>query len=92
MLQPGRTDVSLVFPFLIARGIKKVQKTSIVSDHMTISAYGVAILAVTVQSPIIHTPYPPFGIGASSFVALAAYLFSLGFYFSAISISQDIKL
>lgn len=76
----------------IAKSIKKVQRTSIVSDYMTISAYGVAILAVTLQSPIIHTPYPPFGIASLSFVALASYLFSLGFYFSAISISQDIKL
>jgi hypothetical protein len=59
---------------------------------MTISAYGVAMLAVTVQSPIIHTPYPPFGLGASSFVAYASYLFSLGFYFSAITVSQDMKL
>jgi hypothetical protein len=63
-----------------------------VADYMTISAYGVAMLAVSVQSPIIHTPYPPFGIAASSFVALASYLFSLGFYFSAISVSQDITL
>ena len=59
---------------------------------MTISAYGVAMLAVSVQSPIIQTPYPPFGIAASSFVALASYLFSLGFYFSAISVSQDMTL
>ena len=76
----------------ISRSIKKVQKNNIVSDYMTISAYGVAILAVAVQSPIIHTPYPPFGISASSFMTLASYLFSLGFYFSAISVSQDIKL
>jgi hypothetical protein len=59
---------------------------------MALSAYGVAILAIAVQSPIIHTPYPPFGISASSFMTLASYLFSLGFYFSAVSVSQDEKL
>jgi hypothetical protein len=88
----GGVFIFCVALLTIARSIKKVQRKSIVSDYMTISAYGVAILAVTVQSPIIHTPYPPFGIAASSFVTLASYLFSLGFYFSAISVSQDIEL
>jgi hypothetical protein len=55
---------------------------------MIISAYGVSMIAVTVQASIIQTSYPPFGVSASSFVALDLYLFSLGFYFSAISVSQ----
>jgi hypothetical protein len=78
----------------IARSIRKVHhhQTSMVVDFMAISAYGVALLAIAVQSPIIHTPYPPFGISASSFMTLASYLFSLGFYFSAVSVSQDEKL
>jgi hypothetical protein len=36
--------------------------SSTTSDYMTISAYGVAMLAVTVQAFIIQTSYPPFGI------------------------------
>lgn len=76
----------------IARSIRKVNQTSTVADYMAISAYGVALLAIAVQSPIIHMPYPPFGICASSFMTLASYLFSLGFYFSAISVSEDEKL
>lgn len=76
----------------IARNIRKVNQTSTVADYMAISAYGVALLAIAVQSPIIHMPYPPFGICASSFMTLASYLFSLGFYFSAISVSEDEKL
>ena len=72
---------------------KEVSGTSsITADYMSLSAYGVAMLAVTVQASIIQTSYPPFGVSASSFVALASYLFSLGFYFSAISISQDMQL
>jgi hypothetical protein len=65
---------------------------STTADYMTISAYGVAMLGLTVQASIIQTSYPPFGVSASSFVALASYLFSLGFYFSAISVSQDMLL
>jgi len=76
----------------ISKSIRRIHRTNIVADYMAISAYGVAILAISVQSPIIHTPYPPFGIIASSFMTLASYLFSLGFYFSAISVSQDVML
>jgi hypothetical protein len=76
----------------ISKSIHKIRQTDTVADYMAISAYGVAILAIAVQSPVIHTPYPPFGIIASSFMTLASYLFSLGFYFSAVSVSQDEKL
>jgi hypothetical protein len=37
-------------------------------------------------------PYPPFAATAWSFVALASYLFSLGFFSSAISVSHDSNL
>jgi len=50
------------------------------------------MVAVAVQSSIIQTSFPAFGIASSSFVALASYLFSLGFYCSAVSVSQDDKL
>ena len=65
---------------------------SITADYMSLSAYGVAMLAVTVQASIIQLFCPPFGVSASSFVAFSSYLFSLGFYFSTISESQDIQL
>jgi len=41
---------------------------------------------------VIYAPYPPFAAAAWSFVGLSSYLYSLGFYFSAISIAQDTKL
>ncbi len=41
---------------------------------------------------MIYAPYPPFAAAAWSFVGLSSYLYSLGFYFSAISIAQDTKL
>ena len=59
---------------------------------MTTSAFGVVMVAVAVQSSIIQTSFPPFGIASSSFEALASYLFSLGFYCSAVSVSQADKL
>ena len=60
--------------------------------YLTISAYGTVLIVVAVTSPVIYAPYPPFATVAWSFVGLSSYLYSLGFYFSAISIAQDTKL
>ncbi len=85
--------------FLIARSIRQKAGSinSSVVHYLTISGYGTIVLTVTISSPVHfvdyeQTPYPPFADTAWSFVGFAAYLFSIGFYFSAISISQDIRL
>jgi MFS family permease len=77
----------------IAINIRQInQSTSSVVNYITISAYGVIMQAICLETPIYQTPYPPFGIAASSFIALACYFYSLGVYSSAISVSQDMKL
>src|SRR5262249_3027382 len=43
-------------------------------------------------SPVVFTNYPPMGLAAHSFLTLAAYMFSIGFYYSAASISESTKL
>lgn len=63
-----------------------------IKDYLTVSAYGIVMMIVSLQAPVYHAPYPPFGIAATSFVALASYIFMLGFYSSAISVSEDGKL
>ncbi len=65
--------------------------------YLTISGYGIMVLIATASSPVHfvdyeQTPYPPFAVAPWSFGGLAAYLFSIGFYFSAICISQDVEL
>ena len=52
----------------------------------------VIMLAISLETPVYQAPYPPFGVAASSFIALTCYLYSLGIYSSAISVSEDIKL
>lgn len=59
---------------------------------MFISAYGVLTFANLVATPVHHTTWPPFGFAASSFILVASFLLSLGFYSSALSVSQDITL
>jgi hypothetical protein len=63
-----------------------------VKYYMFISAYGVLTFANLVAIPVHHTTWPPFGFAASSFISMASFLLSLGFYSSAVSVSQDIKL
>jgi hypothetical protein len=77
---------------IMARSMSRSTATRTLADYLTISAYGTVLLVVSVTSPIIYTPYPPFAAAAWSFAGLSSYLFSLGFYFSAISIAQDSKL
>ncbi len=60
--------------------------------YLTISAFGTVLIAISLTSPVIYAPYPPFAAAAWSFLGLSTYLYSLGFYFSAISIAQDNKL
>jgi hypothetical protein len=65
---------------------------NMVATYMTCSAFGVAMLTNLVATPVYHTTYPPFGLSASSYIAFSAFLLSLGFYSSALSLSQDTKL
>ena len=60
--------------------------------YLTISAFGTVLITVSLTSPVIYAPFPPFAAAAWSFLGLSSYLYSLGFYFSAISIAQDAKL
>jgi hypothetical protein len=80
----------------LSRSIRQIQQNT-VAHYLTIAGYGavLAYASVTSNMPIIdrlHTPFPPFATVPWAFAGFATYLISSGFYFSAISISQDIKL
>jgi hypothetical protein len=76
----------------IARGISKVNKNSPIINYMTATAFGIMLTGFAFASPVIFVTYPPFGLAGHSYLTLAAYLFSFGFYASAISVAQDAKL
>lgn len=86
---------------IMARSIRRIittSSTNTASHHntlayyLTISAFGTVLITVSLTSPVIYAPFPPFAASAWSFLGLSSYLYSLGFYFSAISIAQDAKL
>lgn len=76
----------------IAKSIKKIDPTSNVSKYMMTTTYGLILLSISYQAPVIFTTYPPFGFPTHVFLTVSSYVFSLGFYSSAISVSTDMKL
>ena len=74
----------------VAKSLHKVKSTatSALANYLTVSAYGIIILPVSLTSPFIDlTAYPQFSAIAWSLAAFASYLFSFGFYASAVSLS-----
>jgi hypothetical protein len=61
-----------------------------IKNYMIISAYGMMLMFASNQpTGLIQAPYPPFGLVTAAFFGLAAFLFLIGVYSSAISVSQD---
>jgi hypothetical protein len=80
----------------LSRSIRRIQQNT-VAHYLTIAGYGAVLAYASVTSSMhiidrVHTPFPPFATVPWAFAGFATYLISSGFYFSAISISQDIKL
>lgn len=76
----------------VAKSMHKFKRTetSALATYLTVSAYGIIILPESLTSPFIDlTAYPPFSAIAWSLAAFASYLFSFGFYASAISLSHN---
>ncbi|HJT83919.1 MAG TPA: hypothetical protein VJ697_05510, partial [Nitrososphaeraceae archaeon] len=80
---------SLLFgmPFWI---ITKTVYNPAIRTSMTIAGFGFVFLFLTNQAHgIVVTPFPPFGITTSLFFGLSSFLVMIGFYCSAIYISEN---
>jgi hypothetical protein len=75
----------------LARTVRQMQQ-NVVADYLDIAGYGIALLILPIIANILFIPYPPFGIASCSSLALASYIFYVGLYSSAISISEDAQL
>jgi hypothetical protein len=78
--------------FVIARTIEQIPQTRAVIAYVSVAGLGITMLTILLASPVYHATHPPFGTASSSFVVFASYMVSIGFYYSAVSISQDVKL
>lgn len=76
----------------VARSLRRVNQKNVTASYMTLSAVGIILLGYAYATPAFFATFPPFGVAAHSLLALGVYLFSFGFYASAVSVSQDAKL
>jgi hypothetical protein len=65
------------------------RKTPAVKDYLTVAAIGVMIIGIAFS---VSNLQQTFGIAAHSLVLLSSYLFAIGLYYAAISISHDAKI
>jgi hypothetical protein len=64
-----------------------------VSDYMKLSAFGIMLLSISSEDVgLFMLTYPPFGIATISFIGISSFLLFVGIYYSAISVSLDVKL
>lgn len=88
IFRAGTIASSLLFGlafYLIARNLRS-QK---VKDYLTIAAIGISTIGIANEISALQQTY---GVAAHSVVLLASYLFSIGLYSSAISLSHDNSL
>lgn len=78
--------------FVIARTIEQISQTRALRAYVSVAGLGITMLTILLASPVYHATYPPFGVSSSSFVVFASYMVSIGFYYSAVSVSQDVRL
>jgi signal transduction histidine kinase len=71
--------------YIITRKLASIK----VKDYLIISAMGIIIIGIANEISALQQTY---GAAAHSLVLLASYLFSIGLYCSALSVSQDSSL
>ena len=75
-----------------AKSVNRIHPNSSIVSYLAIAGYGIMTITIAIETPMYQAPYPPFGIAASASIGLMCYLYGLGIYLSAISVSEDIKL
>ncbi|HYZ49269.1 MAG TPA: hypothetical protein VE593_00170, partial [Nitrososphaeraceae archaeon] len=71
--------------FIVAKNVISFK----VKDYLTISAIGFTVVGISLSTSALQQTY---GVAAHSLVLLSSYLFSIGLYVSALSVSQDSSL
>ena len=68
----------------------RLKNVKFVKDYLIVTAYGIVLLFASNHAIIlISTSFPPFGIATLTFMSLAGFLFFVGLFASALSVSQD---
>src|SRR5919199_140000 len=85
VFRAGTIGSSILFGlafYIITRNLGSAK----VKDYLTIAAIGIATIGIANEVSALQQTY---GVAAHSLVLLSSYLFTIGLYSSAISVSQD---
>jgi hypothetical protein len=83
----------LLFAIAFWTMARTIRKGNPLRDYLIVSAIGFILIFVSNQAVIlVSAPYPPFSIASTSCMGLAAYMFFIGIFYSAVSISRDTEL
>jgi hypothetical protein len=75
--------------WFIAKNIPNV----LIRNYVLFTAFGIMLILTSIEPANLSiSPYPPFGSTTLSFMVLGSYLFLVGLYFSAKSISKDVNV
>jgi hypothetical protein len=88
LFRAGTIGSSVLFGLAFFITSRKLTATK-VKDYLMISAMGIIIIGIANEISALQQTY---GVAAHSSVLLASYLFSIGLYSSATSVSQDNSL
>lgn len=71
---------------------KKTNQIATITDFLKIAAVGFMLLYVSERAvSLTSAPYPPFGLVSVATVGLASYLIMIALYYSAISLSNEMR-
>jgi hypothetical protein len=86
LFRSGTVGVSILFglAFLVM-----AQRVRPIRDHLTVAAIGVMMISIAFS---VSNLQQTFGVAAHSLILLSSYMFAIGLYSSAISISHDATL
>ena len=84
----GTIGGNILFGLVFFMFVKSLASSKL-KDYLIMVGIGETIVGISLSTSAIE---PTYGVAAHSLVLLSSYLFSFGFYLSAISISNDISL
>ena len=94
LFRAGTRGSSVLFGiafYAIVREVEQRRKIPLdeIKDYLTISAIGIVMIGISNEASGLQQTY---GVAAHGLVFLSAFLYSIGLYYSAISISEDSSL
>jgi hypothetical protein len=88
LFRAGTIGGNIVFGFAFFVIARRLASTKI-KDYLIITAIGDTIVGIALSTSALE---PTYGVAAHSLVMLSSYMFSIGLYICAISLSQDSSL